>query len=268
MFMGGFTASSSNSDGTPVACVNLLSTEWTLDSPLKFAIACIGVVLMGIGVQYLSLQRVLFINQTKPPSPQYIKQQQQQQYRISTESPKSYFTKVTPTNEATSSSSKGEGKPFSYFGNSNKSPMPLTKDREADTTTSLLQTSDGVGEKSSSSSSYFSNNSSSVINNKNKSSSYSSSSSSFYASLSIFDYKTENGRASIYLTTCLFYTIEQSLSYLLMLVAMTYSIELFIMVVLGLAIGFALFKVQYPSLSASQSVDPCCQFGGEDEEDT
>ena len=156
MFMGGFTASSSNSDGTPVACVNLLSTEWTLDSPLKFAIACIGVVLMGIGVQYLSLQRVLFINQTKPPSPQYIKQQQHQQYRISTESPKSYFTKVTPTNEATSSSSsssssKGEGKPFSYFGNNNKSPMSLTKDRESDTTTSLLQKSDGFGEKSSSS---------------------------------------------------------------------------------------------------------------------
>eukprot|EP01030_Chromulinospumella_sphaerica_P010426 gene10426-10232_t len=36
--------------------------------------------------------------------------------------------------------------------------------------------------------------------------------------------------------------LSQTLSYLLMLVAMTYSVELFCMVVLGLTLGYLLFK--------------------------
>ena len=40
-----------------------------------------------------------------------------------------------------------------------------------------------------------------------------------------------------------------------MLVAMTYSLELFVCVVLGLIIGHAIFNMKQP---VGESIDPCC----------
>jgi len=43
--------------------------------------------------------------------------------------------------------------------------------------------------------------------------------------------------------------------YLAMLVAMTYSVELFICMVLGLVMGHAIFNTE---AAVGESVDPCC----------
>ena len=45
------------------------------------------------------------------------------------------------------------------------------------------------------------------------------------------------------------------LGYLAMLVAMTYSVELFLCVVLGLMAGHAFFNVKQP---VGETIDPCC----------
>eukprot|EP01038_Epipyxis_sp_PR26KG_P011858 gene11858-15868_t len=52
-----------------------------------------------------------------------------------------------------------------------------------------------------------------------------------------------------------FHGLQTTLSYMLMLVAMTYSSELFAMVCLGLSIGYALFNLELP---VPKSTDPCC----------
>jgi hypothetical protein len=62
------------------------------------------------------------------------------------------------------------------------------------------------------------------------------------------------------------YGLQITLSYLIMLVAMTYNTELFIMVVLGLTCGYALFSPDFHVNSnnakymviPSASSDPCC----------
>lgn len=49
--------------------------------------------------------------------------------------------------------------------------------------------------------------------------------------------------------------VQAVLGYFLMLIAMTYQVELFLAVVLGLGVGHTLFNVQEP---VSESVDACC----------
>ena len=49
--------------------------------------------------------------------------------------------------------------------------------------------------------------------------------------------------------------LNLGLGYLAMLVAMTYSLELFACVVLGLMIGHAVFNVKQ---AVGESIDPCC----------
>jgi hypothetical protein len=44
------------------------------------------------------------------------------------------------------------------------------------------------------------------------------------------------------------YFIQMNLGYIIMLVTMTYSLELFLMVTLGLTIGYAIFNVKEPAL--------------------
>ena len=49
--------------------------------------------------------------------------------------------------------------------------------------------------------------------------------------------------------------INLALGYMAMLVAMTYSVELFSCVVVGLIIGHAIFNMKQP---VGESIDPCC----------
>jgi hypothetical protein len=65
---------------------------------------------------------------------------------------------------------------------------------------------------------------------------------------------------SIYLfrfVKMLIFGIQIVLSYFLMLVAMTYSVELFTMVVVGLTIGYGLFGTMLPD-HEEPNADPCC----------
>ena len=54
-----------------------------------------------------------------------------------------------------------------------------------------------------------------------------------------------------------FYGVQMCLSYFLMLLAMTYSTELFCMVIVGLTIGYWMFHLNSNS-DASENVEPCC----------
>merc|ERR1719181_1856515 len=54
------------------------------------------------------------------------------------------------------------------------------------------------------------------------------------------------------------YGVQQVMGYLLMLVVMTYQTELFVMVVLGLVVGHAVFNL---GTSVGESADMCCQRG-------
>jgi hypothetical protein len=58
----------------------------------------------------------------------------------------------------------------------------------------------------------------------------------------------------------LMFVIQVTLGYFLMLIAMTYQAELFVCVILGLAIGHALFNLSVPPVT---NTDPCCSSGGE-----
>ena len=49
--------------------------------------------------------------------------------------------------------------------------------------------------------------------------------------------------------------VNLALGYMAMLVAMTYSLELFACIVLGLIIGHAVFNMKQP---VGESIDPCC----------
>ena len=57
------------------------------------------------------------------------------------------------------------------------------------------------------------------------------------------------------IVTVLLFALQTSLAYCLMLVAMTYSVQLFGAVILGLAIGHGAFNVHAP---VPASADPCC----------
>lgn len=59
MFMNGFTSIGLSDYGT-TECVNFLFQSWTLDSRIKVATACFGVLVLGMLVQYLTyLRRIL-----------------------------------------------------------------------------------------------------------------------------------------------------------------------------------------------------------------
>lgn len=58
------------------------------------------------------------------------------------------------------------------------------------------------------------------------------------------------------LTILGFDALQVCLGYFLMLIAMTYEAELFIMVVLGLSVGHWLFNILL--VTKEEIVDPCC----------
>ena len=58
----------------------------------------------------------------------------------------------------------------------------------------------------------------------------------------------DNGNKMSYWIKILLYFIQMFIGYLIMLITMTYSLELFLMVIIGLTIGFALFNLKFPQL--------------------
>ena len=54
------------------------------------------------------------------------------------------------------------------------------------------------------------------------------------------------------------YSIQMTLSYFLMLLAMTYSTELFCMVVIGLTIGYGYFFIYKDNNKLAENIEPCC----------
>eukprot|EP01099_Mayorella_cantabrigiensis_P001900 TRINITY_DN1828_c0_g4_i1.p1 TRINITY_DN1828_c0_g4~~TRINITY_DN1828_c0_g4_i1.p1 ORF type:complete len:193 (+),score=28.87 TRINITY_DN1828_c0_g4_i1:24-602(+) len=74
-----------------------------------------------------------------------------------------------------------------------------------------------------------------------------------------------DGRVQRVLVTLLF-GLDKTLSYFLMLVAMTYSVELFCMVISGMTVGYLVFQVLYAQdLGGGAWGDPCCKQEEEDE---
>jgi hypothetical protein len=57
------------------------------------------------------------------------------------------------------------------------------------------------------------------------------------------------------LATVALYGLQVTLGYFLMLVAMMYQTEFFILLILGLVVGHALFNIRAP---VTESADPCC----------
>ncbi len=70
MFMEGFASLLGGRSGA-TACLNFLVVGWSLDSPLKFALACAATLLMGVAVHYLTLLRVSLPLSHKPGSRRY-----------------------------------------------------------------------------------------------------------------------------------------------------------------------------------------------------
>jgi hypothetical protein len=64
---------------------------------------------------------------------------------------------------------------------------------------------------------------------------------------------TEKGSHSVFILIC--FALNLFLGYLAMLVAMTYSVELFVCVLLGIVAGHALFNLGTP---VGETIDPCC----------
>ncbi len=67
MFMDGFHAIGTERKGS-TACVNILFKEWTLDNETKFAFGCLGVLLLGIFIQFLTKLR-FDVNKKNKKSP-------------------------------------------------------------------------------------------------------------------------------------------------------------------------------------------------------
>lgn len=63
----------------------------------------------------------------------------------------------------------------------------------------------------------------------------------------------------------LLYLVQVSIGYMLMLVAMTYQVELFLMVVFGLTVGHGAFNMSGPVL---ESAEACCQGFDPDNQET
>ena len=61
-------------------------------------------------------------------------------------------------------------------------------------------------------------------------------------------------------TVASLYLLSTTLGYCCMLLAMTYSTELFIMVILGLTAGNIVFLFDMPASAASAAADPCCDY--------
>ncbi len=60
------------------------------------------------------------------------------------------------------------------------------------------------------------------------------------------------------------YSIQMTLSYFLMLLAMTYSTELFCMVVIGLTIGYGYFFIYKDNNKLAENIEPCCTHMNEE----
>eukprot|EP00979_Chaetoceros_neogracilis_P010872 scaffold2612_cov267-Chaetoceros_neogracile.AAC.65 len=77
----------------------------------------------------------------------------------------------------------------------------------------------------------------------------------------------ENKNPRLVLTA--FHGSQALLGYILMLTAMTYSIELILSAIIGLSLGFYIFYKEKGSLPTNQSTSPspCCEFLEEIEED-
>ena len=65
-----------------------------------------------------------------------------------------------------------------------------------------------------------------------------------------------------FVLSILLFGVNLGLGYMAMLVAMTYSLELFMCIVLGIMIGHAIFNMKQP---VGESIDPCCAPSQNDE---
>jgi len=78
---------------------------------------------------------------------------------------------------------------------------------------------------------------------------------------------TEGGRREssvrVQLVMTLCHGLQACMGYLLMLVTMTYSIELFLCTVSGLSVGYFI-SLSYRALPSSSATSPCCDFSEED----
>ncbi len=72
--------------------------------------------------------------------------------------------------------------------------------------------------------------------------------------------KTKNN--IIKLQIIIIYGVQMCFSYFLMLLAMTYSTELFCMVIIGLTIGYGVFHLNNNN-GLSENVEPCCAAGND-----
>jgi hypothetical protein len=61
MIMTGFESQLSSKD--PL-CINLLFSDWTLDNSIKFTFACLGVLVLGLFIQYLTVLKMKTRNLT------------------------------------------------------------------------------------------------------------------------------------------------------------------------------------------------------------
>jgi hypothetical protein len=68
MFMQGFQAQKLTSEDDTTSCVTLLFQDWTLDSRVKFAFACLGVFLLSALTQAVPLMRKHIIQRFSPNS--------------------------------------------------------------------------------------------------------------------------------------------------------------------------------------------------------
>jgi hypothetical protein len=64
MYMDGFTSVVTEKDGS-TACLNLLFTDWTLDSETKYVVACVGVFFLAVLTEALTLIRSLVTKAAK-----------------------------------------------------------------------------------------------------------------------------------------------------------------------------------------------------------
>jgi len=76
--------------------------------------------------------------------------------------------------------------------------------------------------------------------------------------------KVKSNEKSHQYKVVMLYGVQVICSYLAMLIAMTYSVELFLMICIGLTIGYSLFHISSPPPA---SVDPCCTIDDDSKAD-
>ena len=88
-----------------------------------------------------------------------------------------------------------------------------------------------------------------------------------YISKSRSERAKENIRPSVLgnAVVLILFGTQMILSYYAMLVAMTYSVELFSMVIAGLTVGFGVFNLKRP---AAESIEPCCNYSAAEFEES